>query len=81
VCISALRREGIDELVDAVASRLGLDVRRVRYTFDAANAADRELIARLYRNARVLAHEARDGRVSIVADVPRRLVARLEPAR
>jgi hypothetical protein len=34
----------------------------------------------LYRHARVLVHEARDGRVSIVADVPRRLVSRVDPA-
>ena len=41
---------------------------------------DRERIARLYRHAHVLGHEASDGRVSIVADVPRRLLSRLEPA-
>ena len=39
--------------------------------------ADRERIARIYRHARVLVHETRDGRVSIVADVPRRLLASL----
>ncbi len=77
--ISALGRQGIDELVDTIASRLALDTRRVTYTFDPDDAGDRERIARLYRHARVLVHEARDGRVSIVADVPRRLVARVEP--
>jgi hypothetical protein len=35
-------------------------------------------MARLYRHARVLVHEARDGRVSIVADVPRRLADRVQ---
>ena len=78
LCISALRREGIDELVETVASRLALDVQRVTLTFDPDNPADRERIARVYRHARVLEHETRDGRVSIVADVPRRLVSRLE---
>ena len=39
---------------------------------------DRERIARLYRHARVLVHESRDGQVSIVADVPRRLLGRLD---
>jgi hypothetical protein len=34
-------------------------------------------MARVYRHARVLVHEVRDGRVSMVADVPRRLVAQL----
>src|SRR5262249_26118570 len=60
--ISALTRDGIDELIETVASRLELDVRRVTYNFDADSAADRERIARLYRHARVMAHETRDGR-------------------
>jgi len=80
LCISALHHDGVDELVETVASRLALDVRRMTFTFDPDDAADRDRIARLYRHARVLVHEARDGRVSIVADVPRRLVNRVEPA-
>ena len=77
LCISSLTREGVDELVETLASRLALDVLRVTLTFDPDSAADRERMARLYRHARVLVHEARDGRVSIVADVPRRLHATL----
>jgi len=80
LCISALHDDGVDELVETVASRLALDVRRMTFTFDPDDAADRDRIARLYRHARVLVHEARDGRVSIVADVPRRLVNRVQPA-
>ena len=75
--ISALKRDGIDELIETVASRLALDLRRLTLTFDPSSASDRERIARLYRHARVIEHETRDGRVSIVADVPRRLVDRL----
>ena len=63
--------------VETITSRLALDVRRVTLTFDPGDPADRERIARLYRHARVLEHEIRDGRVSIVADVPRRLHAAL----
>jgi GTPase len=81
VCISALRREGIETLLETMTSRLALDVRRTTYTFDPQDPADRERIARLYRDARVVVHEARDGLVSIVADVPRRLLTRLEPTR
>jgi GTPase len=77
LCISALRREGIAELLDALVSRLALDVRRVTLTFNPDDPADREEIARLYRHARVLAHETRDGQVSIVADVPQQLLGRL----
>jgi GTPase len=76
--ISALKKEGLAELVDTIASRLELDVRRVTLTFDPDDPADQERIARLYRHARVLTHEARDGQVSIVAEVPRRLLGRIE---
>jgi GTP-binding protein HflX len=77
LCISALERQGIDELVDTIASRLALDVRRVRLTFGADAPADLERIARIYRHGRVLEHETRDGSISIVADVPKRFLSRL----
>jgi GTP-binding protein HflX len=76
--ISALTGKGIDELVETLASRLALDVHRVTLTFDPDNAADRDRIARVYRHARVLSHQARDGEVSLVADVPRALLGRLD---
>jgi GTP-binding protein HflX len=76
--VSARRREGIDELVETIAARLALDLRRVKLTLDPAQPADRERIARLYRHGRVLEHESHDGRISIVADVPRRWMDRLE---
>jgi len=50
----------------------------VTMTFDPDKPADRERIARVYRHAHVIVHEARDGQVSIVADVPRRLLGRLD---
>jgi GTP-binding protein HflX len=81
VCISALKGEGVDELVETIASRLALDVRRITAIFDPIDPASRERIARLYRHARVLVHESRDGQVSIVADVPRRLLSRLDLAK
>ena len=80
LCISALGREGIDDLIETIASRLALDVRRITFAFDPDNPVDRERIARLYRHARVLVHETRNGRVAVVADVPRRLLSRLDPA-
>jgi GTP-binding protein HflX len=73
LCISALTGEGLSDLIDTLTSRLALDVRRLNLSFDPANPDDRDRIARLYRHARVLTHETRDGRVAIVADVPRRL--------
>jgi GTP-binding protein HflX len=80
LCVSALNREGIDELIETIASRLALDVRRVTLVFDPDSAADVERISQLYRHARVVVHETRDGRVTIVADVPRRLLSRMDHA-
>jgi GTP-binding protein HflX len=77
LCISALTRQGLDELVETITSRLALDVVRVTLAFDPDRAGDRERIARVYRHARVVQHETRDTEVSIVADVPRRLLNRL----
>ncbi|MGB7217564.1 MAG: GTPase HflX [Vicinamibacterales bacterium] len=78
LCISALTRQGIDDVVETMTSRLALDVRRLTLVFDPDAAGDRERIARLYRHGRVLSHEVRDGRVSIVADVPRRLAGQFD---
>jgi GTPase len=78
LCISALRQEGVAELVETLASRLALDVQRLTLTFDPNDDGDRDRISRVYRHARVLVHETRDGQVSIVADVPRRLLGQLD---
>jgi GTPase len=77
LCVSALTGDGVDELIDTVTSQLELDVRRITVTFDPDLPSDRERIARLYRHGRVILHETRDGQVSIVADVPRRLINRV----
>ena len=77
LAISALSGEGVDELIEVVASRLELDATRVTVRLNPDDPVDRERIARLYRHARVIVHETHDGYVSIVADVPRRLQAAL----
>jgi hypothetical protein len=51
-----------------------LDVRRVTLSFNPDDEIDRERIGRVYRHGRVHEHEVRDGRVTIVADLPRRLL-------
>ena len=73
---AALARRGESD-VSVLDQVLALDVRRVTLTFDPDDPADRERIARVYRHARVVQHETRGGQVSIVADVPRRLLSRL----
>jgi len=79
--ISALTHDGVDDLVETVASRLALDVVRMTLTFDPADAGDQLRIGRVYRHARVASHESTDDRVVIVADVPRRLIDRVQPPR
>jgi GTP-binding protein HflX len=75
--ISARTGEGVDELLQMVASRVALDTRRITITFDEFKEFDRQQIARLYRVARVVSHVASNGRVVIEADVPRRYIERL----
>lgn len=75
VSISATTGEGIDGLVSTIARRLELDVRRVTVHLRVDDAADTARVNQLYRVARVIEHDVTDGRVTIVADVPRRLVA------
>jgi GTPase len=81
LCLSALQRSGIDELVETIASKVALDVRRVTLTFDPDDPADRDRIARTYRHGRVIVHETRDGQILITADVPRRVLSWVEDRR
>jgi 50S ribosomal subunit-associated GTPase HflX len=77
-CVSALTGEGRDELVAALESRLALDTTLVQLEFDGASATDRARIAQLYRVGRILRHVSTNGHVSIEAEVPRRLLPRLQ---
>jgi GTP-binding protein HflX len=78
--ISAARGDGRDELLETVASRVALDVRTVTIEFDAGAGDAQERVARLYRHGRVKRHVTLDGKVTIEAEVPRRLAAWLQPA-
>ena len=78
--VSALTGEGRDDLVAALESRLALDTATVTFEFDSADEDERQYIAQLYRLGRILRHVAADGRITIEAEVPRRLLDRLRPA-
>jgi GTP-binding protein HflX len=80
-CISARSGSGCEALLDSVAARVALDAERLSFEFDASREMDRRLVAELYRHARVISHLARDGRVTIEADVPRRLLERFARAK
>ena len=77
VCLSAASGEGLGVLEREIARHLALETERVRLEFDAADEGHQARIARVYRHARVLSHEAGDGRIAIEADVPRRWLSRL----
>lgn len=74
--VSALTGEGRDEVIAAMESRLALDTARVTFEFDAQDEGNRDTVAQLYRLGRILRHAATDGRVTIEAEIPRRLLAR-----
>ena len=80
LCISALRKTGRKDMIDAIVEKLELDTRRVMLEFDEDSAEDREKIARVYRHARVVSHVTSHGRVAIEADVPRRVLDRVTAA-
>src|SRR4051794_31756981 len=79
LCVSALRGEGRDDIIEAMEGRLGLDTARVTIEFEAGDG-QREQIAQLYRLGKIINHLTTDGRVSIEAEVPRRLVNRFASA-
>ena len=81
VLISAVTGEGCDELLETIASRLSLDQQRVSLEFDLSTETDRERLAWLYRNASVHSQVTMGDRAVIEAEVPRRLLDRVRPAK
>jgi GTPase len=79
LCVSAMTGEGRDELIAAMEGRLALGTVRVTLEFDGSDG-DRERIAHLYRVGRIFRHASADGRVSIEAEVPRRVLERFPSA-
>jgi GTP-binding protein HflX len=73
VRVSARTGEGVEELVDTVAARLDLELRRVRLRF---RSVDRGAISAVYASGRVLEHEEHGGEVTLQAELPERLLVR-----
>lgn len=75
--VSAADGSGLTALLDGMVSVLAMDAVRVALVFDRSVEADRLLLADLYRHGRVVSH-VEDGpdRVSMEADVPRRMLGR-----
>jgi GTP-binding protein HflX len=79
--ISARLGAGRQDLLEIMASRLAMDTERVHFEFDGNSEADRRQVADLYRHAHVASHVTVDGRMTIEADVPRRLIERFGASR
>ena len=79
LCVSALTGEGRDELIAAMEARLALDTARVTLQFSSTSDEDRERISQVYRIGRILRHVTSDGHVTIEAEIPRRLLDRVQP--
>ena len=73
ILVSALEGVGLDELRMVLESDLALAPRRVRLRFP---AADPRSISRVYAVGRVLEHEIDGDDVTLVAELPERLVER-----
>ena len=78
LCISARDGVGVDALVEAITFRVQLDVCRVTVNLDSEDAGDLARVGHLYRHGRILEHTVDEGRITIVADVPRRLLGSVE---
>lgn len=76
VWLSAQDGTGRMDLLGAISERLSMDATRVTLSLDSSDEADRKLLADLYRHARVVSQTAADARVSVEADIPRRLLSR-----
>jgi GTP-binding protein HflX len=79
LCVSALTGEGREDVIAAMEGRLALDTAHVTMEFGTGDQ-DRERIASLYRLGRILRHVSTNGRISIEAEVPRRVLDRFATA-
>jgi GTPase len=78
--VSALKGDGREEVVAAMEARLALDTAVVSLEFDAHDETERNEVAQLYRVGRILSHVTTNGRVTIEAELPRRLLERFRTA-
>ncbi len=78
--VSATRPLDRQIVIDAVTRRLSLDTERMTFRFNPDQEKDRRVLADLYRHARVVSQRG-TRRITVEADVPRRLATRFEHVR
>jgi GTP-binding protein HflX len=79
--VAATRPADREVVAQALVSRLSMDAERVVIKLHASRERDRRVLADLYRFARVVSHVIEDDRITIEADVPRRLMPRFQRTR
>ena len=79
MCISARTGFGAGDLVRLAMRLVEMDTSLVTLEFDHTTLDDRQRLAALHRHSRVLRQVSDGNRVSVEAEVPRRLIARLRP--
>lgn len=78
--VSATRSLDRRIVIDEVTRRLSLDTERMTFRFNPDEERDRRVLADLYRHARVVSQRG-TRRITVEADVPRRLATRFEHVR
>jgi GTP-binding protein HflX len=78
--MSATRGDGREALLESISGRLFLRPERVHLALDNTREADRQLLADVYRHGRVVSQTAEANRVSVEAEVPRRMLRRFARA-
>jgi GTP-binding protein HflX len=81
VFVSARKPAGKSAVQRAIVHGLDMDVEPIRVDLDPRLTEDRALMEDLYRHARVIRHDTVDGRATIDALVPRKLLARFRRAK
>jgi len=79
VLISAATGAGCDDLIDMVAAKVALDQQRVTLEFDLSSETDKERLSWLYRHGQVHSQVMRGDHAVLEAEVPRRLLDRVQP--
>jgi GTP-binding protein HflX len=79
--ISAATGDGIGELLETVAARLALDQQRVELEFDLSMPEHRTRLTWLYRHGQVHNQVTRGDRATIDAELPRRMLDRVDDLR
>src|SRR6187399_1736886 len=79
--VSAKDGSGRASLLARISTSLDVDAERVRLSLDRSAEADRQLLADLYRHGRIVSETDDAARVSVEAEIPRRLLGRFARVR